>query len=69
MHHYGKDTIQVTPTETDFEVVILNKETGQAISIQIPRKGVLSDPTKIISLDDANQIAKDIAHLLSETLI
>ena len=66
MRHYGVDSVRVIPTETSFYIIILNNETGQEISVHVPRLGVFSNPRRDLSESEAKQIGAEIAHMLGE---
>jgi hypothetical protein len=64
MNHYGEDSTEVTATEFAFDIAFINKETGQRITMHIPRVGVMKDPSKGPTMQEVRAIADEIAHVL-----
>jgi hypothetical protein len=68
MHHYGEDSTEVVSTEEAFEILFKNKETGQKITMRIPRIGVLESPTQQLTIKMVRTLADEIAHLLRQRM-
>lgn len=68
VHHYGEDSTEVVATESAFEIVFTNKDTGQKITMRIPRVGVLAQPDPALTLLKVRGVADQIAHLLRTQL-
>jgi hypothetical protein len=68
MHHYGEDSTEVVATEAAFDVVFTNKQTGQKITMHIPRVGVRETADRALTLKDAKSLANKIAHMLRTAL-
>jgi hypothetical protein len=67
MHHYGEDSTNVIPTEAAFEGTFTNKESGQQITMHIPRVGVRED-SRTPTVSEVKSLSDDVAHLLRERL-
>jgi hypothetical protein len=68
VHHYGEDSTEVVATEGAFEIVFTNKDTGQKITMRIPRVGALAQPDPTLTLQKVRGVADQIAHLLRTQL-
>jgi hypothetical protein len=68
VHHYGEDSTDVVATESAFEITFTNKDTGQKITMRIPRVGVSAQPDPTLTLQKVRGVADQIAHLLRAQL-
>lgn len=68
MHHYGEDSTEVTASESSFDIVFRNKETGQQITMHIPHVGVMGAPGDSPTVQRVKDVADEIAHILRQRL-
>jgi len=68
MHHYGKDSTEIVPSESAYEIIFTNKGTGQKIQMRVPRVGARTSPDRGISNDDVEGLANDINEVFRRRL-
>jgi hypothetical protein len=68
MHHYGEDSTEVIASENAFDLVFTNKDTGQKITMHVPRVGVMENPTETPTLNKMKMVANEVAHTLRQHL-
>lgn len=66
MHHYGEDAVGVYVSEAGFMIELRNHETGAAVMITGPVRGVFEDPERVMDHDAAFFIGRQLAHVLRE---
>ena len=68
VHHYGEDSTEVVAAEGAFEIVFTNKQTGQKITMRIPRVGASERADQVLTVEKVRGVANQIAHLLRTQL-
>jgi len=68
MHHYGEDSTHVVVGESFYHFEFRNKVSGAVVTMEVPAVGSLEDPKKRLDFEHANSLAREVAHLLRQTL-
>ncbi len=68
MHHYGEDAATARVLEATFAIEVRNHDTGAAILVVGPRKGVYEDRDREMDENGAMELARRLAHAMREFL-
>lgn len=68
MHHFGEDSTEVKASESSYDIEFTNKETGQKITMHIPRVGVKEKPGESPTIQEVQDLANEVAHVLRDKL-
>ena len=67
-HHYGH--ISIVPTPTGYDVIFQNANTGQRITLNIPRSRIFEDDSsRQITRDETRRVAERVREILEDELV
>lgn len=66
MHHYGENAVSAQVLETTFTIELRNHDTGAAVLISGPRRGVFEDPDREVDQHAAIELGHNLAHAMRE---
>lgn len=66
MHHYGENAVSAQVLDATFMIELRNHDTGAAVLITGPRRGVFEDPDREVDLDAAMELGHSLAHAMRE---
>ena len=67
--HYGEDAVKAEVSDAEFRIYITNHHTGATIRVVGPIQGAYETKERRMSLGDAENLGREIAHLLRKLLI
>ncbi len=66
MHHYGEDAVSAQVLDATFTIELRNHDTGAAVLLIGPRRGVFEDPDREVDLNAAMELGHNLAHAMRE---
>jgi hypothetical protein len=68
MHHYGEAAVKVEISENNFMILLQNHITGAEITVSGPIEGIFETKDRKLDQMSAENLGRELAHFLRETL-
>jgi len=69
MHHYGEHDVEISRSDSEFTVIVKNRQTGERITVTGPTRGIFDDPKREINSKELDNIARELAHGFARWLV